>query len=106
MKKVYETLNPLEVGHLKNLLENENIPCMTRNEYLASAAGGLPPSECWYEIWIENDHQYDDAQKMIETALSSEVPSGPHWTCPKCGEENEHSFTECWSCGQEQSINT
>lgn len=106
MKKVYETLDPLAFGHFKNMLEAEGIPCIIRNEYLASAAGGLPPTDCWYEIWIENDHQYDDAKKMIETALSSEVPSGSPWTCSKCGEENEYNFTECWSCGQDKPINT
>lgn len=102
MKKVYETLDPLELGHLKNLLEAENIPCITRNEYLASAAGGLPPTECWYEIWIENDLQYAAAERMIETALSSEVPSGSPWVCSECGEENENHFSECWKCGGEK----
>ncbi|MBN1879429.1 DUF2007 domain-containing protein [bacterium] len=106
MKKVYETLDPLVLGHFKNLLENENISCMTRNEYLASAAGGLPPTECWYEIWVDNDRQYNDAKKIIETALSDEVPSGPPWICSNCGEENENHFTECWKCGWEKPITT
>jgi len=102
MKKVYETLDPLIVGHFKNLLENESIHCVTRNEYLASAAGGIPPSECWYEIWVENDLQYDDAKRIIKTALSNEFPSGPAWVCPNCGEENEYQFSECWNCGKEK----
>jgi hypothetical protein len=102
MKKVYETLDPLMFGHFKNLLENESIPCVTRNEYLASAAGGLPPTECWYEIWVENDLQYDDAEKIIKTALSEELPSSPPWICSKCGEENEIQFSECWKCGSEK----
>jgi hypothetical protein len=72
MKKVYETLDPLMFGHFKNLLENESIPCVTRNEYLASAAGGLPPTECWYEIWVENDLQYDDAENIIFPSVPKE----------------------------------
>jgi hypothetical protein len=77
MKKVYEAIDPLMVGHIKNILENEGIDCITRNEYLASAAGEIPPSECWLEIWIENDFQYDDADKIIKTLLSDDLTSGP-----------------------------
>jgi hypothetical protein len=102
MKKVYEALDPLMVGHIKNLLENEGVGCITRNEYLASAAGEIPPSECWLEIWIEDDLQYDDAMKIIKTALTDDFPSGPAWVCTNCGEENENQFSECWNCGRER----
>jgi|WetSurMetagenome_2_1015567.scaffolds.fasta_scaffold528457_1 hypothetical protein len=102
MKKVYEGLDPLMVGLIKNILENEGISCITRNEYLASAAGEIPPSECWLEIWVENDLQYDDAEKIIKTVLSDDLPSGPEWVCPNCGEENENQFSECWNCGREK----
>jgi hypothetical protein len=101
MKKVYEALDPLMVGHIKNLLENEGISCITKNEYLASAAGEIPPSECWLEIWVENDFQYDDADKIIKTALADGFPSGPPWICTNCSEENEHQFSACWNCGKE-----
>jgi len=48
MKKVYEVLlDTLTVGHFKNLLENEGIHCVIKNENLASAAGGIPITECW-----------------------------------------------------------
>jgi hypothetical protein len=102
LKKVYEALDHLMVGHIKNLLENEGIGCIIRNEYLGSAAGEIPPSECWLEIWVENDLQYDDAEKLIKIALSDDYPSGPEWICPNCGEENENQFFECWNCGKEK----
>jgi len=77
---------------------------MTRNEFLASAAGGIPPVECWYEIWVTNDEQYDEAKKIIQEALSRKEPSGgPKWTCATCGEINEHQFTGCWNCGKERT---
>jgi hypothetical protein len=102
MKKVYEALDPLMVGHVKNLLEDEGISSITRNEYLRSAIGEVPPSECWLEIWVEDDSQYDDAVKIIKSALDDDIPSGPVWVCPNCGEENESQFSECWNCGRDK----
>ena len=105
MKKVYEASDPLMVGHVKNVLENEGIGCITRNEYLAGAAGGIPPSECWYEIWVTNDEQYEDAKNLIQNALSKTEPSvSPRWTCANCGEMHEHQFTTCWKCGKERTL--
>jgi hypothetical protein len=46
MKKLYASLNPLMVSHIKNILENDGVACITRNEHLASIAGGIPLSEC------------------------------------------------------------
>ena len=102
MKKVYEAVDPLMVGHIKNLLENEGISCITKNEYLSSAIGEIPPSEAWLEIWVENDVQYDDAEKIIKNALTDDFLSGPAWVCTNCGEENENQFSECWNCGRER----
>jgi hypothetical protein len=101
MKKVYEALDPLMVGHFKNLLENEGINCFTKNEFLSSAMGEIPPSECWKEIWIEDDLQYDDAEGIIKAALSENPSQGPEWVCPNCGEENEYQFSICWNCSKE-----
>lgn len=101
MRKIYEAPDLLMIGHSKNLLENKGIHCTTKNEYLASALGEIPPSECWYEIWVENDIQYDNAEKIIKAALSDDTPSGPEWVCPNCREENEHQFAVCWNCGKE-----
>jgi hypothetical protein len=75
MRKVYEPLNTIMIGHLKNLLMTEGIPSFTKNEY--GSAGRIPANECWEEIWIENDTQYDDADKIIKEALSDDSASGP-----------------------------
>jgi hypothetical protein len=104
MKKVYESLDPIMVGHIKNLLENEGIACVTRNEFLASAAGIIPLCECWYEIWVTNEEQYEKAKNVIQSALSKTEPSeGPEWVCPSCGERLENQFTACWNCGKERA---
>ena len=99
MRKVYESLNTMMIGHLKNLLMTEGIPSFTKNEY--GSAGRIPANECWEEIWIENDTQYDDAEKIIKEALSDDSASGPDWVCPNCQEANEYQFALCWNCGKE-----
>ena len=99
MRKVYESLNTMMIGHLKNLLMTEGIPSFTKNEY--GSAGRIPANECWEEIWIENDTQYDDAEKIIKEALSDDSASGPDWVCPRCQEVNEYQFALCWNCGKE-----
>jgi len=104
MKKLYESLNPLMVGHIKNILENSGVACITRNEHLASIAGGIPLSECWYEIWATNDEQYENAKNIIRDALSEKEPSErPEWTCSNCGEALGGQFSTCWKCGQERT---
>ncbi len=64
MKKAYESLDFATIGHFKNLFMIEGIPSFIKKEHLAGLAGRIPQNECWYEIWIENDTQYDEAKKI------------------------------------------
>lgn len=100
MKKVYASEDRLMVGHIKNLLEDQGFHCIIRNEHLQGVAGEIPPIECWPEIWVAEDSQYEEAGKMVEAALASPVTSGPTWKCHDCGEVLEHQFSECWNCGK------
>ncbi|NIM29348.1 MAG: DUF2007 domain-containing protein [Gammaproteobacteria bacterium] len=99
MKKVYSSDSFLLVGHLRQLLENEHIACVTKNEYLLGGAGELPPTECWPELWIVEDAQYDKARELVEGFLSTSAGSALEWSCAECGERLEGQFTACWRCG-------
>jgi hypothetical protein len=102
MKRVYTSQLSLMVGHLKNVLESEGIPCVMRNEYLGGGAGELPPTECWPELWVEDDVDYEKARRIVgETLKASETPGDP-WACPRCGEHLEGQFDACWHCGAER----
>ncbi|HJP17817.1 MAG TPA: DUF2007 domain-containing protein [Nitrospinota bacterium] len=100
MKKVYASQDKLMVGHIKNLLENEGLTCITKNEHLTAASGEIPLNECWPEVWVADESQYTIAKKIVDKALSYKTPRGPKWKCSKCGEKHESQFTECWSCGR------
>ena len=102
MKKVYSSDSYFLVGHLRQLLENHHIKCIAKNEFLLGGAGELPPTECWPELWIAEEFQYDKARELIEGFLASSAESGTEWRCPECGERLERQFTACWSCGADR----
>lgn len=100
MKRVYSAKDPLMIGHLKNVLETYGIECVTRNLYLSSAAGELPPIECWPELWVVEDARYADAEGILRKTLAPLKPVRKPWKCAGCGEEIEGQFSECWKCGE------
>jgi hypothetical protein len=99
MKVVYSAPNLVMVAHYRTLLESLGIASRIRNEYLAGAAGELPPVECWPQLCVE-----DAFEQRAQTALREVLQGNPHghkaWTCAGCGEVIEGQFTECWNCGR------
>jgi hypothetical protein len=102
MKKIYSSYNPMLVAQLRQVLEANHVDCLVRNDYLQGAAGELPPTECWPEIWVVHDFQHDKARDLVEAFLDAgELPGGP-WTCDDCGEALDPVFSQCWRCGYER----
>jgi Putative prokaryotic signal transducing protein len=99
MKKLYSAQDPLMIAHLKNVLEASGIDCVVKNTYLSSAAGEIPPIECWPELWVLKDARYAEARKILGRTLTPLRPVSKPWSCSKCGKEVEGQFSECWNCG-------
>lgn len=99
MKCVYSAHSPLLVGHVRNLLENEGIRCVTRNMGLAGGAGELPPTAVWPEVWVEREIDYARAERVVADVLDDTPTAGSNWRCRGCGEELEPQFAQCWNCG-------
>lgn len=100
MKKVYSSTDTMMLGHLRNILENEGISCEILRDHLLGTIGGLPPVECWAELWVLEDHQYEIASEIIKSVLKGNDHEGDGlWKCRSCGEEIEGQFMECWKCG-------
>ena len=95
MKRVFSSFNRIAVYHAKNLLEAEGISAVVKNEFLGSAMGELPPAECQAELWVVDD---EEAARAL-AILRRPAPSGPDWTCARCGETSGPQFTQCWKCG-------
>ncbi|MCP1673044.1 hypothetical protein J2T57_000136 [Natronocella acetinitrilica] len=101
MKCIYSSHSPLLVSHMRNLLEAAGIRCQTRNMGLAGAAGELPPTAIWPELWVEREIDYQRAEQLVEEA-QRDPPPGQSWRCPDCGETLEAQFDQCWQCGAER----
>lgn len=101
MKKLYSQENRLQVFHVKNLLELENIPLQLKNEFVGGAVGDLSPFDTWLEIWV-NEQDFERAQQVLEAAKTK--PLGENIICPHCGAVNEPQFKICWNCQASLSL--
>jgi hypothetical protein len=106
MKKVYSAKDPLMVGHLKNVLSTFGIQCVSRNLDLSSAAGELPPIDCWPELWVVDDAKLAKAKSILKKTLAPLASVKKPWRCEGCGENIEGQFSECWNCGRSREQRT
>ncbi|MGH7806341.1 MAG: DUF2007 domain-containing protein [Candidatus Binatia bacterium] len=104
MLKIYASPDMVMLGHLRNVLEIEGVPCAIRNLDLGAAAGQLPPTECWPELWIERETDLDRAHHLLEQARQRTPDRGTAWKCAACGERHESQFTDCWKCGRPRAL--
>lgn len=104
MKRVFRGGSLVEIGHLKNLLEQAGILCMIKNEQLIGALGEIPFLECQPELWVLRDGEAARAQTVIRDAQAPSVhANAPAWRCRECGASNEAQFGACWQCGASDS---
>jgi len=99
MKKIYTCENNLSMNHIKNVLENNGIGCLIRNESLGSTAGELPPIVAWPELWLKDLSQESAALKLIHEITTGPPEVNVDWECEQCGEQIEGQFQLCWNCG-------
>jgi len=95
MKLVYTHEHNFLVSHVRNILENENIETLLKNEFIGGAAGDLSPFDTWQELWVE-DKDFDKAKKLLSSLSEDDVFID--WKCSTCGEANDVSFEVCWKC--------
>jgi len=94
VKRVFSSWNLTVVHHYRNLLEAEGIRAVVKNQYLSSAMGDLPPTECQAEVWVLRDADLPRAERLLRAPRIE----GSDWTCT-CGEKLGPQFTQCWHCG-------
>ena len=99
MIKVYTANSLAMAGYVQGALESAGLRCMVRNQYLSGGIGELPPTDCWPEVWVVNDHAAAQARAILAELLGEgdgEAP--PAWTCGSCGERIDGQFAQCWNC--------
>jgi hypothetical protein len=103
MIKVFSAQDFIEVAFWRNYLEQQDIACQIRNEYLTGAAGEMPPIECWPELWIMDERDEVIAKKHLASDPLGEKELA-NWVCSYCGEESEGQFSHCWNCEREHEV--
>lgn len=98
MQRVFTDPNSLIVGNIFNLLEQDGIEVVYRNENIMGGAGGLPPGDTCLEVWIVNDADAGRARALIKDAMAPDDRA--MWICNHCQESNPASFEICWHCGE------
>ena len=76
-------------------LRSHGISASVQREFLAAAAGQLPPDQCLPEIWVDDEEQLARAEQLL---AELRLPPQRRWQCV-CGELVEGGFEQCWRCG-------
>ena len=96
MKMVYSHENSFLVNNVKNLIEARDIDVFIKNEYAQGGVGEISAFDCWPEVWIINDGDFDRAMEVVIS--SQNRTNEPDWVCHHCSEKNDASFELCWNC--------
>lgn len=101
MKKLYtfSLTDRAQAGLFKELLEQEGLACVLRNEHLFAALGDIPFIECFPQLWVVDDETWPRAKLLLDGWLKNDAADRPSWVCTGCGERLEGQFGACWQCG-------
>jgi hypothetical protein len=103
MKKIFTHENRLIVFNLKNLLQEQGIECIVKNEFSGGGVGDLAPFETWPELWLMDESDTNAAKQVISQLQQDD---DEEVKCPHCGEENGRHFRICWQCGESLELNS
>ena len=101
MIKVFTAQDLVEVMFWANYLQQHDIPCELKNEFIGGAVGEIPPIECWPELWV-NEKDEPRAKTLLESDPLAAQQDLPVWRCKFCGEESDGQFSHCWNCEAER----
>jgi len=96
MKLVFSNENHFIVNNVKNLIEAQSIQVFIKNEFAQGALGETAAFDCWPEIWVFDDADFEQAEAIANEAQSEKL--GVDWVCQNCNESNASSFDICWHC--------
>lgn len=95
---IYSHPNSLLVFNARNILQAQSLKVILKNEFSAGAAGGLPPTDHWLELWLYEEKHFVMATKLLAEMQSQALEED--WLCKQCGEFNGTSFDWCWNCSE------
>jgi len=103
MKRVAVADSLAEIGHYRDVLEQEGIVCIVRNQHLSGALGEVPFLETWPELCVMRDEDEPRAKRLI-AELKTPADNALPWRCRHCDADNDGEFAACWSCGRPDTV--
>ncbi|WP_303722738.1 DUF2007 domain-containing protein [Malonomonas rubra] len=102
MKKLhtFDLWDGPQAAMYKEMLGNEGIDCLVKNDRLSAAIGEIPFVECYPELWVVDEEVYPRARLLLDAWMANAIEKEGHWVCENCGEESDGQFEVCWNCSQ------
>jgi len=103
MRKVFSSIEVSETVLVRDALLHRGVAATIQNEYSGRTA--IPEFRPPAEVWVTDDHDYDNARQIVVDALATmdnQADAKP-WVCANCREENPQSFDVCWNCAREKT---
>ena len=101
MRKVTMAENLPAAYLLMQALQQHGIACEVFNQHAMGAAGELPLTEVYPEVWVLEDQDYELARKTIKEFEALHQQQRPQQQCSACQEWNPAGFEICWQCQHE-----
>ena len=107
LKKVYVARGPGDAQVLRSLLESVGVSSVVRgDDFVPFQGGDLMRLESRSSVWVLDDDTYARALEVVDEytrRIEEDAPAAvDRWRCPRCREDVEAQFTECWNCGTER----
>ena len=99
MKRVAVAETLAELGHYRDVLEQNGIACILRNHHLSGALGELAIPFTRPELSVLRDEDAPRAQELI-AELRAPADAAAPWRCRHCNTDNDGEFAACWRCGR------
>ena len=73
--RIYSAPVLAQVTHMKHVLKMHDIECHIQGEYRSGAAGEIPPTETWPELWVVDPSNVEEAKRLVDEALAPVLSS-------------------------------
>jgi uncharacterized paraquat-inducible protein A len=98
MHRIYSANNLQEAYLIQGMLAGAGIETQILNEYAQGGLGEIPFTQAYPEIWLLNESDSMNAQKIIKQFEQNNTRTGK-LLCKNCHESNPDTFETCWRCG-------
>ncbi len=102
MIRVYIAQDLADAHLLCHRIRDSGIAAHIFNEHADGAVGELPFTHTYPEIWVENERDCRNAQKII-AICQAQPAADQEWRCAVCSELNPANFEICWNCSATSS---